>query len=162
MESEFQLKFAALVFQSHSEIMLNMIQTTQKNEFIVLSFPWNSNKLIFPSSMVINLWECSCAWTEFHIRPTGLIMLQIPMQIQTILYVKCWKFVNPKWSLFATDTIRYNQQLNTLQGVFNKDDYQMSVSLLANIQDMFELTVPENMLNWCGLSRYTEILAFCT
>ncbi len=26
MESEFQLKFAALVFQSHSEIMLNMIQ----------------------------------------------------------------------------------------------------------------------------------------
>ncbi len=34
MESEFQLEFAALVFQSHSEIML-------QNELIVLSFPQN-------------------------------------------------------------------------------------------------------------------------
>ena len=30
-------------------------QTTQKNELIVLSFPQNSSKFVFPSSMVINL-----------------------------------------------------------------------------------------------------------
>ncbi len=27
-------------------------------ELIVLSFPQNSSKFVFPSSMVINLWEC--------------------------------------------------------------------------------------------------------
>ncbi len=84
------------------------------------------------------------------------------LQLQTILYVKCWRFVNPKWSLFATDTITYSQQLNPLQGVFNKDDYQMSVSLLANIQDMFEPRLTNNMLKWYGLSKYTTILAFIT
>ncbi len=31
------------------------LETTQKNELIVLSFPQNPSKLVFPSSMVINL-----------------------------------------------------------------------------------------------------------
>ncbi len=55
MELEFQLEFAALVFQSHSEIMLNMIKTIQKNKLIVLIFLRNASKLVCPSSMVTNL-----------------------------------------------------------------------------------------------------------
>ena len=57
MELEFQLKLAAscaLVFQSFSEISTFihslpwLLQTTQKNKLIVLSFPQNLRMLVFP------------------------------------------------------------------------------------------------------------------
>ena len=39
--------------------LLNINRSSkEKNELTVLSFPQNLSKLVFPSSMVINLWEC--------------------------------------------------------------------------------------------------------
>ncbi len=74
-------------------------QTTQKNELIVLSFPRNSSKLVFPSSMVINLWECiltatgqSVQWVLLVLSSgTCKVQLEIPMQVHKLYGTKIIK-----------------------------------------------------------------------
>ncbi len=50
--------FPIITIQTLHQFTVTFSKTTQKNELIVLSSTQNSSKLDFPSSMVINLWEC--------------------------------------------------------------------------------------------------------
>ena len=44
---------------SYTSVIIIFRNNAQKNELIVLNFPQNLSRLVFLSSMVIHLWECS-------------------------------------------------------------------------------------------------------
>ncbi len=63
-------------------------ETTEKDKLILLSFPQILNHLVYPSTMVINLGECS-ACTKFNIMLFGCVHFQFRHKWSVFIDHKC-------------------------------------------------------------------------